>query len=76
MNKVRTAGWKRLMKLAPEANRIPTEDDMRRIFAIVDNDNNGTISRRVSRSMDNMNRVCSIVENDNKGSMSIGEFAP
>ena len=48
MNKVRSAGWKRLMRMAPEANRIPSEEDMRRIFSIVDSDNNGTISRRVS----------------------------
>ena len=52
MHKVRSAGWKRLMRMAPEARRaLPTEDDMRRIFSIVDNDHNGTISRRVRRNI-------------------------
>jgi Ca2+-binding EF-hand superfamily protein len=52
MQKVRSSGWKRLMKMAPDANRIPTEDDMRKIFSIVDSDSNGTISKRVSRLLE------------------------
>ncbi len=51
MHKVRTAGWKRLMRMAPEAKRVPSDEDMRRIFNIVDSDSNGTISRRVSKSI-------------------------